>query len=307
MPKTIASSRKLPHSKYKKPIIIALVVLLVLVIIPATALAYVGFVPGLTELMRTNKPIDLGVAYSAADFNRLGDNNAFGIEVGNYDAASGLSIKNISSMSPGSKLVTYGVRTNEATLTQAELTAFVNMIPWANSPLSNSQIRLEPGTFEFSGNVKARYVSNLIKAIYPAGNYGQLSPFLKLATHLQNPAVYAKMSVSIDNVAAQAAHGRMHLKVLALKVNRMDLSKDVSQMNAINMNVGQGSWAQGLPFSLGSLTVSNGQLDVYGTLPTNFAVGDSDPGVICKDYHGGSLLSLSPVNGRIDSVLESCQ
>jgi hypothetical protein len=256
--------------------------------------------------MRTNKPVDLGVKYSAEDFDRLGDNNALGVVVDNYDQAPGLS-ENIASTPPGSKLVVFGARTNEATLTQEELTAFVNMIPWTNSPLSNSQIRLNNGAFEFSGNVKTRYVSNLIKTLYPTGNYGELSPLLKLAAHLQNPALYTKMSVSVDNEAGGPAHGHLHLKVLALKVDRTDLSKDVSKMNAIDMNVGEASWARGLGFSLGLLTISNGQLDVYGTIPTGFAVGDGDPGAICKNYHGGPLLSLSPVNGGISSVLKNCE
>jgi hypothetical protein len=305
MSKITATSRKHGRSK-KKLIIIGLVVFLVVIVLPTTALAYVGFIPGVTELMHTNKPVDLGVTYTAADFNSLSDNNAFGIGVENYDKSAGTP-QNITNVASGSKLVIYGGRTNQATLTQQQLTAFVDMMPWTNSPLSNSQIRLSNGIFEFSGNVKSRYVSNLIKAVYPSGNYGQLSPLIKLASHLQNPAVYTKMSVSVDNTANGPAHGRLQLKVLALKVNRIDLSKDVSNMKAIDINVGESSWARGIGFSLGSLMVSNGQVDVYGTVPTNFAVGEGNPGAICNNYHGGSLLSLSPVSGIIGSVLKYCE
>jgi len=278
---------------------------LVILLIPATALAYVGFVPGLTEAMGINKPVDLGVQYTSADLSSLVSGNSLNLTFGNYDS-SGLTQKNITDLSPGPDLIVSGPDSNTATFTQAELTALINKLPWTNSPLSNSQIRLSDGTVEFSGNVKSWYLADLVKSLYPNGNYGAMSPFLKLASHLDDPAIYAKMNVSVDDVSGAPGYGQLHLKMLALRINRIDLTSNVSKMNAINATVGAGSQQQSLAFSVGSLTVSDGQLQVYGTLPTHYDVGSGDPSVICADYHGGSLLSLNPIDGRIGSVAKSC-
>lgn len=135
---------------------------------------------------------------------------------------------------------------------------------------------------------------------------GGLSPFLRLIGHLVNPAIYAKMVMSVDDVSGAPGYGQLHLKVVGLKIDHIDLTNNVNKMNAINTTIGADSWQRALAFSLGSLKVSNGQLHLYGTVPTVFDISSSDPGAICADYHGGSLLPLSPIDGHIASVVKSC-
>jgi len=291
-------------SKHRKRVLIVLAVLSLVVIIPTTALAYVGFVPVLTPLLKSNQPVDLGVEYSAADFRSLQQKAQ--LNVGNFDQTQGLS-QDIEKTAPGKQLVLYGAVSNQTTLTQQELTAFINMMPWTNSPLSNAQIRLSNGAFEFSGNIKSAYISDLIKTAYAEADYGGLNPALKLAARLYDPAVYIKANISATNVNSGPARGQLILKITALKVNRFDLSSDVSNMNEIKVTIPEGSHEQGTPYSVSTLSVLDGSLDVYGTLPTSFNVGNGDPAVICTNNHGTSIVSLNTVNGRIGSTTKYCQ
>jgi hypothetical protein len=291
------------HGKAKKIILMLCIILIVVLVPTVSAAAYAGFVPGVTELMKMNKPVDLGVRYSVADFKQIQTStNSLALNVGNFSGPA----NDITGVSPGKNLVVYGANTTQFTLTQEELTAFINMVPWTGSPLSNSQIRLEAnGVFEFSGNVNAAYISSLIKTLYPSSDLGRLSFVARLASYLQNPAVYIKGQLSSTGTG-DPNHGNLNFKVLALKVNRTDLSTRVSDINEVNVPIGHGSNAQGIPYSVSSLTISNGQLSYYGNAPADLGVGNSNPDQICSNYHGGSLLSLSNVGGRIGSILKYC-
>lgn len=304
MTNVAVSSNKQSKPKYtKRTLIILLAALLVIVITPTTTLAYMGFVPVATELTGTNRPVDLGIQYSTADFKSAQKKTM--IAVSNFDNSEGIS-QGIG-VAPGIHLVISGANSIQVTLTQEELTAFINLLPWTVSPLMNAQVRLNnDGTVEFSGNVDSNYVSDLIKMVYPSGDYEQLNPILKLADYLHNPAVYVKASISSINMEDGPAHGQLTLKVLALKVNRMDLTEDVSTMNEITTTVAEGNNEQGIAYSLSSLSVSDKQVQFYGTIPANFNVGGSDPSVICENLHEGSLISLNAVDGRIGSVLKYC-
>ncbi|MBX4190515.1 hypothetical protein KW794_00305 [Candidatus Saccharibacteria bacterium] len=290
--------------KHKKQAVVISAIVFVFVLMPVAALAYVGFVPGVTELMGTNNPVDLGVSYSAADFHRLQQNALF--NVSNF-GQSDTSVKNIENISSGPQLVIAGANSVQTTATQQELTAFVNMVPWTGTPLSNSQLRFSDGAVEYSGNIGSAYASDLIKSIYPQNDYGQLGFLVRMAGHLHNPAVYVKFGVSVANTSNGPSHGQLSLRVLSLKVNRTDLSNDVNNLNSISLSIPEGDYAQGIAFSLSSLAVSSGQLSFYGTIPSQFSVGSGDSSALCNDNHGSSLVSLDAINGHIGSVLKHCE
>ena len=48
-----------------------LIVVLVLILIPTLVLGYLGFVPGVSAIMGSNRPRDLGVRYTEADLSSL--------------------------------------------------------------------------------------------------------------------------------------------------------------------------------------------------------------------------------------------
>lgn len=289
--------------KHKKLIIVLLVLFLIIAVPAISVAAYAGFVPGLTEAMATNKPEDLGVRYTAADFAQIqNDTNHLTLNVTNFDSDT----KNIASVTPGSTLVIYGANSTQFSLSQEELTAFVNMLPWTASPLKNTQIRLSnDDTLELSSNISAAYVSDLIRTLDPAHTNNQLNFAAGLANHLHNPAVYARMHISSAS-DGDPGHGTLHFTLLALKVNRMDLTDRVQNMQPITMRTGHGNNELGIPYSLSLLSISGGRMTYYGNAPAIFAVGDGDPGVICSHNHASSLLSLSPQNGHIGTVTTTC-
>jgi hypothetical protein len=139
MSNVVTHSKKQSKPKHtKRTLIIVLAVLLVIVVLPTTALAYMGFVPVATEIVGTNKPVDLGVKYSVDDFKSLEKKTL--LSVNNYDNPGGSS-KGIG-VPEGAQLVIYGTNTIQATPTQEELTAFLNLVPWTVPPVSNTQIRV---------------------------------------------------------------------------------------------------------------------------------------------------------------------
>jgi hypothetical protein len=217
MPKQKPSTQ-INSSHKKKKIAIIVGCALALVLIPATALAYVGFIPGATNLMGTNTPVDLGVKYAEADFRQF--QNKTLSTVSNFDGTPAAP-DDKSGVAPGVQLVLYGTNTVQTNVSQEELTAFLNMTPWTASPLSHSQVRFSDGTVEFSGNVKAAYVSQLIDSLYPNGTNENLNPLIKLAGHLYNPAVYAKFNISSVSTVNGPSHGQLSFKLLALKVNQI--------------------------------------------------------------------------------------
>lgn len=303
MPIQTSIAKKTTTSKNKKIALLALCVL-VFLLIPATVLAYVGFVPVATNLMGTNKPVDLGVKYSETDFEQFQKNTQS--TVSNFDGTPTTS-KDTSHVASGTQLVLYGANSIQTNVTQEQLTAFLNMTPWKESPLSNTQVRFTDGTVEFSGNMKSDYVSALIHSLFPQGTNENLSPFIKLAGALYNPAVYAKFKISSVNTSSGPSHGQLSFEMIALKVNRMDLTNHLANANILHATIGEGSIPQGIPYSLSSLTVSNGNLDMYGTLPSNYSVGSGNPAAICNGFHGGSLLSLNSFHGKIGTTLKYCQ
>ncbi len=283
-------------SKNKKIFTTIAIAVLVVGVLSTSALAYTGFVPGLTPLMQTNKPVDLGVQYTNADYENFQKKTLS--SVSNFDGES--------ASTPGSQLVIYGANSIQTAVTQEELTAFINTLPWSKNPLSNSQVRVSDGFVEYSGNVSSEYINDLVNTLYPSDDSIKLSPILKLAAYLQDPAVYAKFKVSVQNTTNGPSRGLLRFTIVGLKVNRMDLSGQVSNMNELTARIGSGSSEQGIPYSVSSLNAKNGTLDFYGNFPANFSVGNGDPTTICSHYHGGSIVSLGSVNGRIGSDIKYC-
>lgn len=93
----IITLQKQAGTKHKKLILLVACAVLVLVLVPVTALAYIGSVPGLTEVMGANKPADLGVRYTSADLNSLVSGSSPNLTFGNYDS-SGLTQKRITDL-----------------------------------------------------------------------------------------------------------------------------------------------------------------------------------------------------------------
>lgn len=117
----------------KKLLIIFGLVILSLLIIAVLGVGYLGFVPGLSSLMGTNKPRDLGVRFTEKDL---------------HSAQEKLGQKVVKSVS-SEQLSENDGHSVETTLTQEEYTAHAQQI----HPVSDLQIKLDGSSFEISGRI----------------------------------------------------------------------------------------------------------------------------------------------------------
>jgi hypothetical protein len=133
-------------------VIIALVVCLVLAALIFFGL--LGYVPGLSALLGANKPRDLGVTYTEADFTAArGKSQLEYVELpANTPAAESVQRS-------GSRAVT-------TSWTSAEATSLMNDRPWRYWPLKDTQLKInDDGTAELAGIVVREKLKGYAAAI----------------------------------------------------------------------------------------------------------------------------------------------
>lgn len=116
-------------------------VLILLLLIGGTVTAGVsGLVPGLSSVFGANKPKDLGITYTQADFD-------------GGMAKTKVVLESLPANTPVSESDQFsGSHPVEASFTPAELTAGANSIPYKHLPFKSVQIKINPdGTAEASG------------------------------------------------------------------------------------------------------------------------------------------------------------
>ena len=172
----------------KKIIILAPVILLIFIVgIPALVAGSLGFVPGLSSLMGTNKPRDLGVAYTEADFR-----SARGKTKLVYDT--------LPPTTPASQSIQrFGSRPAVFSLSSREASSLMNNRPWKYWPYDNVQIKFnENGSAEVSGIILKDRISGYASAI-GAPPEAMLIAEKILNSLPANPVFYLNMKVSVEN------------------------------------------------------------------------------------------------------------
>jgi len=156
-----------------------------LIVIPILGLGFMGFIPGLSSILGTNKARDLGIKYTEADrlSGRAKSQIEYGVLPENTDAVN--------------SLVRTGTRVVKTEFTSQEITALANNRSWKYWPYANVQVKFNAdGSAEISGN--------LIKDRLPG--YGVYIGAPKQAVDFaikflpDNPSFYLKMKAAlIDN------------------------------------------------------------------------------------------------------------
>lgn len=283
----------------KKPLLVTLSVVVLVLLLGASASAYVGFLPGGTELLRTNKPVDLGVTYTSSDFDQIAKDTQGTAFTTNY--SDGQQRSSLNDLTDGKYLLLSGGNSTQFTLNQKELTALINLPKWTGDPISNAQVKLTDGTVEFSGNVSGAYASSVIRSIFPNGNYGSFALPLKLAGKLHNPAGYVKAQL-ISSGGGDPNGGLLTFKIEAVKVNRMDLTKYVATQNNVTVKTGN---LKG-DMSISGLTIHNGSVDYYGNAPALIKTSNNATPNCADWFHGGSVLTLGPAGGTLYATSKTC-
>ena len=231
--------------------IIVVVVLLVAIL----ALGYLGFVPGLSDLLGSTKPKDLGVRYTSADLASI-------------NAKTGVTYTTLPSSTVASKSeVVTGSKSLQTTVTQEELTAMVNdhSSKWKAYPASDVQVRInQDGTMEMTGILRLDRLENYVAALGVTGEQIQqvLSPAKALST---NPRFYGKWDIDVAN-------GQVTGKIDMITIGNLDLPQDQIAANKAILFQAIQSRLQKLNINAKSISVSNGKLNFDGSVPTQVAL-----------------------------------
>jgi len=116
------------------------IVLVVIFLVVVLALGAMGFVPGVSDLMGTNKPRDLGVRYTEADYDSL------------LAKLPGMTIENMEDVCLGCPHKVSGSVPADAVVSQEEFSALLNKGNKKSGLVKDIQVRFNSdGTVEASG------------------------------------------------------------------------------------------------------------------------------------------------------------
>ena len=216
-----------------------------LVIIAVLVLGYLGFVPGVSNIFGSNKPRDLGVTYTAADYASAHARNGT-----THTVLPAGSVPNI---------IFSGSHAVNTVYTQAEINALINNRQWSNYPLKNCQLKINPdNTIEFSGTL----IIDRLKGYETSLNLGDMSAILDFLKYLPgDPAFYAKGTVEIENGQI------VNTDITEFKLGNITLTNQVQDnLQSLTSNV-YSEIAAYPGFSITTLKFSNGDMQFKGTLP----------------------------------------
>jgi hypothetical protein len=207
---------------------ILLVIILLVIFIPIFALGYMGLIPGLSTIMGTDKPRDLGIKYTQEDLKSV-------------RSKSKLEYKSLPETSVPSQTRQFaGKRDVSAEFTSAEITATLNNQPWKYWPYRNVQIKFNgDGSGEISGVLVKSKLSGYAAVINaPKEAIDFAMKFLP-----SDPVFYVKMRASlaenkVDNFEPRDFEiGRMPMPLnMFLSMGGINLIKSAYAQNPQEMS-----------------------------------------------------------------------
>jgi hypothetical protein len=158
---------------------------LTLIIISVLALGYFGFIPGLSDLMASNKPKDLNIKYSVSD-------------IASAQTKSQVLLKEVSTLPVATPLVFEGKQDVTNNFTSTELTALIAGARWQYYPVSNVQVRANAdGSAEISGNLNVSILPSYFSSFGVSSNDVNIAiSYLKIQG---KPSFYLKGTASVTN------------------------------------------------------------------------------------------------------------
>jgi hypothetical protein len=230
-----------------KKIIISITILAVIGILAG---GYLGFVPGLSDLMGANKPQDLGVKYTSSD-------------LASANSKLGVVIKTLPPTENGyDSLSRYGEKQVTASFTSAELTALFNdhSEKWKYYPMKDIQVVIaDDGTVEVSGVLQVDRFRGFADAVeIPEGARSQVRPYLSYVS--SDPSIYLKGSLSVTNNA-------VHSDITEARVGKLTISGD--QLKSIQPILERfiQDRADGRMIKLNSASFSGGRVNIDVIIP----------------------------------------
>jgi hypothetical protein len=261
-------------------------------------LGYIGIAPGVTDLMRTNRPIDLGIRYNPSDFEKFKDKSLMDF----YDFKNAL----IDPKNPRKNLIISPANTVLNDFSDKEITAALGTINWTGSPIKNAQTRFSKGKIEISGNIDPKYLVAVINSINTNEETEvKLSPVFRFAKYFDNPSIYIKANLSVDESTDSDSGGWLNINSVEIKINRFSLPKEISSLIAKSEPIKIKTTTSKYNYDVRKISFDEGIMHFYGTIPAAIYLGDGQTTSICSNFHGGHLISLDN-SGRVGTVITYC-
>lgn len=226
----------------------------VIVIAAVLVLGYLGFVPGVSNLFGSNKPKDLGVTYTQADYNSAHARNG--------TTHSALP----AGTAPENSIKFSGSHPVNTIYTQAEINAEINNRDWEYYPLKDCQLRINAdNTVEFSGIVITSRLKNYAAGLKEGDDtLNSITNYIKYIPG--NPAFYAKGTVEVANGQI------VNTNITQFKVGNLNFTGQIDDklpdiISAVNKQM------QYYPgFTIKTLKFANDKVQFVGTLPDSARV-----------------------------------
>jgi len=242
--------------KFIGGIFIGIITIVVLVILVA---GYFGFVPGLSKVFGSNKPVDLGTTYTAADYKSA-------------EAKTGTKfLNNTDTINYNKSQKTFGpAKAVTVDFTAAEITAALNDKPHpADFPVKDWQVRYNPdGTAEISAVVLTSNLASYAQSHGVTSDTIQqvLDTVKKFGIVEKEIPIYLKGSLSVVN-------GVLDFDATSIKIGRLPVSADTVNSHKSDIHDFRDDHKNDIPgFSCNNCSIVNGKLHFEGTFPSTVAL-----------------------------------
>jgi hypothetical protein len=228
--------------------IVAVVVVLVLVA------GYFGFVPGVSNLFGSNKPTDLGITYTQADYQSA-------------RAKGNIQRVDLPTSTPPEQSLSFSGQQNaNVTLTDNEVTALIDEKVYEYFPMKNCQVRFNAdGSAEFSGILKLDTLKDYAKARGVSE-----ADFKAILDRVNTFAVVQKEMPFYIKGTGSAVNGVISFNTSAFKLGRLSIPTDqINGHKAELLNALQSDVLSIPGFSVKNFSISDGAMHFEGTLPTS--------------------------------------
>jgi hypothetical protein len=229
--------------------------LIVVIIVVVLGLGYLGFVPGVSKMLGSDKPRDLGITYTDADLKSITSKN----RVQRIVLESAPDIKSIFVLK-GSQAITN-------VFTDKEITARLGQeSDWLFNPFTNVQIKIgENGIVEASGTVRVDRLKSYAEATGVSST--DIETISKGMDKYKVPRIsfpaYVKGNLSIEN-------NRVNIDVSELHIGKIPVPKGLysqakrSFEDFVYERLTSGGYGS---LYVKSLSFSNGKMSFSGNIP----------------------------------------
>jgi len=231
-----------------------LITLIIIVLLIVLVIGYLGFVPGLSTLMGTNKPIDLGVS-TVKD------------SLSSADKKVNISRVAMTGQAPAGKSISYeGSHNANLSLSSAEFSALLLSGGWEFSEaVQNMQIKMDK-----DGKVEASALVDIDKLEKYLNNTG-LVDTKDFKAYTDKIKVFEKTAPIYLAGTGEVVNNKVKLNLDSVKVGRLPIPMNSESVGYLSQLLERRISAIS-GFQIDSAKVEDGQLNFKGSLPNKVNV-----------------------------------